>query len=63
MEKAIALTPYIRLGLRYGVGLVFGMQWGDLLAGDPDVVTAVAVAVLAITETWYIIAKRLGYAT
>ena len=59
----MALMPYVRIGLRYGVGAVLGMEAGDILAGDPDVVAAVALAVAALIEAGYIAAKRLGYAT
>ena len=62
-DTSLALMPYVRIALRYGVGAVVGMDAGDLLAGDPDVVTAVALAVAAIIEAGYIAAKRLGYAT
>ena len=62
-EGGMALMPYVRIGLRYGVGAVLGMEAGDILAGDPDVVAAVALAVAALIEAGYIAAKRLGYAT
>lgn len=62
-EAGMALMPYVRIGLRYGVGAVIGMEAGDILAGDPDVVAAVALAVAALIEAGYIAAKRLGYAT
>lgn len=52
--------PWVRIGLRYGVGMVFGMEVGDILAGDPDVVAAVALALALIIERAYAIAKRDG---
>lgn len=59
-EGGMALMPYVRIGLRYGVGMVFGMEVGDILAGDPDVVAAVALALALIIERAYAIAKRDG---
>lgn len=57
------LAPLIRIILRYGVGAVFGMELGNLLAGDPDVVLALAAAVGVATEVVYAYAKKKGWAT
>ena len=62
-DNVMALTPYVRIVLRYGAGVILGLEAGDILAGDPDVVAAVALAVAALIEAGYIAAKRLGYAT
>ena len=62
-ERAFALTPFVRLLLRYGAGVVLGMEVGDILAGDPDVVLAVAMAMSIIAERAYAIAKREGLTT
>lgn len=60
-------APLIRIALRYGVGLLAGWQVGDMLAGDRDVVDAlaagVAVVAAAATEWWYRRAKQTGGAT
>ena len=56
-------APITRIILRYGVGLVFGMEIGSLLAGDPDVVLLVAAGVGVATETVYTYAKKKGWAT
>ena len=58
MNGAIA-----RIILRYGVGLVIGMEAGEALAGDPDIVMAIAVGIGAATEAAYAYAKRKGWAT
>jgi len=55
--------PIARIILRYGVGLVIGTAQADMLAGDPDVVTMVALGIGAIVEVGYAIAKRRGGAT
>ena len=62
-EKAFALTPFVRLLLRYGAGVILGLEAGDILAGDPDVVLAVAMAMSIIAERAYSIAKRNGMPT
>ena len=59
-ERAFALTPFVRLLLRYGAGVILGLEAGDILAGDPDVVAAVALALALIIERAYAIAKRDG---
>jgi hypothetical protein len=55
--------PIARIILRYGVGLVIGMEAGEMLAGDPDIVGVVALAVGVATEAAYAYAKRKGWAT
>lgn len=57
------IAPIIRIVLRYGVGLVFGMEVGSLLAGDPDVVLLVATGVGVATEAVYAYAKKEGWTT
>lgn len=57
------LAPIVRIILRYGVGVVFGMEVGSLLAGDPDVVLLVAAGIGAGTELVYSYAKKRGWAT
>ena len=62
-EKTFALTPFVRIVLRYGAGVILGLEAGDILAGDPDVVLAVAMALSLIAERAYAIAKRKGLPT
>lgn len=57
------IIPVARIILRYGVGAVFGMEAGSLLAGNPDVVLMVATGVGVVTETVYTYAKKKGWAT
>ena len=54
-------APLARILLRYGVGLVLGWEAGDILAGDPDIVVYVAMAIGASVEMLYGIAKRKGW--
>jgi hypothetical protein len=56
-------APWARISLRYGIGAVIGAAQGDALAADPDVVTAVALAIGAGVEAVYALAKRKGWAT
>ena len=55
--------PIARIILRYAVGASVGAAQGNMLAGDPDVVTMVALGIGAIVEVGYAIAKRRGGAT
>lgn len=55
------LEPLIRIVLRYGVGLIFGMEAGEYLAGDPDLVMLIASGVTMIaTEGWWWWARKTG---
>lgn len=57
-------APIVRIVLRYGAGLIFGMEVGQVLAGDPDLVAVlVPLVTLAVTEISYWRAKRSGGAT
>ena len=55
--------PIARIIIRYIVGLIIGADAADTLAGDPDVVTLVAMVVGATVEGAYTMAKRRGWAT
>lgn len=55
--------PIARIALRYGAGALLGTQVGDMLAGDPDVVAAVAMVIAGGTEWAYREAKRRGWTT
>ena len=54
-------APLARILLRYVVGGVVGMEAGDLLAGDPDIVFYVAMGIGATVEAAYTLAKRKGW--
>ena len=56
-------APIARIILRYIVGAVIGAAQGDMLAGDPDLVSFVALGVGAVVEAAYVYAKRKGWAT
>ena len=56
-------APIARIALRYIVGAVIGAAQGDMLAGDPDVVSVVALGVGFAVEAAYAYAKRNGWAT
>lgn len=56
-------APIARIIVRYIVGGVLGMETGEILAGDPDVIAFVALGVGAATEFAYATAKRKGWTT
>lgn len=58
-------APWARIALRYVIGGVFmgSDEIGLQLAADPDMVAAAAVAVGAVVEIVYSVAKRFGWAT
>jgi len=56
-------APLARIALRYIVGGLVGMESGRLLAGDPDIVTMLALAIGAAVEALYVLAKRRGWRT
>jgi len=62
MNGAIA-----RIVLRYVAGFVIGPAVGAALANDPDVVNlatiGVGIAIAALSEGWYWLAKRFGWST
>ena len=55
-------APISRIVLRYVVGIIVGMDAGEMLAGDPDVVTIGALALGSIIEAIYAMAVRKGWA-
>ncbi|MBL4811006.1 MAG: hypothetical protein JKX69_01305 [Rhodobacteraceae bacterium] len=55
--------PIARIIIRYGVGLVIGLEAAELLVGDADVVAVVAAVVGLATEAVYALARRKGWAT
>lgn len=56
-------APIVRIAIRYGVGAIVGMEAGELLAGDPDIILIVAAGLAFVTEAAYTLAKRRGGAT
>lgn len=56
-------APIARIILRYGVGAIVGASQAELLAGDPDMVSIIALAVGAVVEAAYVMAKRKGWNT
>ena len=57
------MAPLARIIARYGVGVVLGMEAGELAAGDPDIVAVIAIVIGLATETAYGFAKRRGWTT
>lgn len=63
MSAAIA-----RILLRYGSGalVVHGYLSADdanVLAMDPDMQMLIGTAIGALTEVWYVVARKMGWAT
>lgn len=56
-------APLARIVVRYVVGAIIGMDAASALAGDPDVITVVALGIGAAVEVAYGFAKRKGWAT
>jgi hypothetical protein len=63
VDQEMNYAPIARIVLRYGVGAIIGASQAELLAGDPDVVAMVALAVGSAVEAVYVLAKRRGWAT
>jgi len=55
--------PFARIILRYGIGYLAGSQVGDALALDPDAVLMLSLALGAVVEGAYTLAKRKGWST
>ncbi len=56
----------IRIALRYGAAYLVARglltdDAGAMLAGDPDVEMAIGVAVGAVAEVWWLLARRMGW--
>jgi len=56
-------APIARIILRYGIGYMVGSQAGDALALDPDAVMMLSLALGAVVEGAYTLAKRKGWST
>lgn len=50
--------PITRILLRYGAGAAFGMEIGQQLALDTDVVLIASLGVAAVVEAFYVRARR-----
>ena len=55
-------APIARILIRYIVGVAIGADAADLIAGDPDVVTVVALAVGGLVEVAYTFAVKRRWA-
>lgn len=56
----------IRIALRYGAAVLVARGFlsddaGNTLATDPDVQLAIGVALGALAEGWYFVARRMGW--
>lgn len=56
-------TLYARLLLRYVAGGLFGADIANILAGDPEVISLIALGLAAGVEAMYAYAKRKGWET
>jgi len=61
------MTPIIRIILRYGAGFLVAKGYltpsdGTFLATDPDIIMAAGAILGVVTEGWYALATRLGWA-
>ena len=58
-------APLVRIVLRYivGAGIMGSATIGDQLAADPDLIFYGSMAVGALVEAFYAMAKRRGGAT
>ena len=57
------LAPLARILLRYGTGFFAGATFGQGLAQDPDLVLLTSLALGALIEGAYLLARRFGGAT
>lgn len=55
------MAPLVRIVIRYGVGAIVGMEMGDILAGDPDVIEVTLLGIGLATEGWYWLARKYGW--
>jgi len=58
----MSYAPIARIILRYIVGLIVGADAANLLAGDPDVVSVVALGIGLAVEVVYAFAVKRGWA-
>jgi len=58
----MSYAPIARILIRYGVGLVIGMDAAEILAGDADIIAVVALGIGAATEIIYAMAVKKGWA-
>ncbi len=55
-------APLAPIIIRYIVGVVIGLDAANVLAGDPDLVSVLALVVSAVVETLYTLAVKRGWA-
>ena len=55
-------APIARIVVRYAVGGVIGFDAADIIAGDPEVMSMIAIAIGAATEGLYALAVKNGWA-
>ena len=56
-------APIARIVVRYVVGGTLGIEASAAIAGDPDIIAFVAVAIGAGVEAKYVYAKKRGWTT
>jgi hypothetical protein len=59
----IIFPPREKERLPFAVGVVLGADAASIMAGDPDLVSVLAVVIGAATEAVYAYAKKKGWAT
>jgi hypothetical protein len=66
------MSPFVRILLRYGSGLLIAKgllddETGNMLVADPDVAQTIELALGAgmgaASEVWFMLAKRYGWTT
>ena len=62
------MTPWIRILLRYGAGVLAArallpQELADAIGNDPELAAAVAALVAVGVEGAYVISKKLGWRT
>lgn len=61
------MGAFIRIAMRYGAMFLVTRGWlsaedGASFATDPDIEMLIGAAVIAVTEGWYVLARRYGWA-
>lgn len=65
------MGPFVRIALRYAVGAliikgIVSPEMGEMLSNDPEISMAIeiglGVAIGALVEGWYYLARRFGWA-
>ena len=64
--QAAQITKYMPIArnvVRYGAGALIGTDAANIMAGNPDLVSLVALGIGLAVEAFYGFAKRKGWAT